>query len=51
LETAIFRIVQEGLATACRHSGSGKVRIELMEQDERIRVIIEDWGAALTPTA
>jgi signal transduction histidine kinase len=44
LETALYRIVQEGLTNALRHSDSERVRIALSRQDQRIRVAIEDWG-------
>ncbi len=44
LETAIFRIVQESLSNACRHSQSDRVRIELVQCDGSIRAEVEDWG-------
>ena len=44
LETAVFRIVQESLANAARHSQSEEIRIELDQHDDWIRVTIEDWG-------
>ena len=44
LEIAIFRIVQETLTNARRHSQSDRVRIELRKQDDHIRVEVQDWG-------
>ncbi len=44
LETALYRIVQESLANALRHSGSPRARIAMVEQQGRLRIEIEDWG-------
>ncbi len=44
VENAIYRIVQEGLANACQHSKSEKVRVRLQQQDEHVQIIIRDWG-------
>ena len=44
LENAIYRIVQEGLGNAVKHSKSAKVRVELAQQGDRIRIEIQDWG-------
>ena len=44
LESAIFRIVQEGLTNARRYSKSDEVRVELSRQGSRIKVVIEDKG-------
>ncbi len=44
LENAIYRIVQEALANACKHSGSEKVRVGLAQRGDRLRIEIEDWG-------
>ncbi|MCL4854958.1 MAG: sensor histidine kinase [Bryobacteraceae bacterium] len=49
LETTVFRIVQEGLANALRHSGSKKVRIALSQENHRIRAVVEDWGRGFDP--
>ena len=49
LETTLLRIVQESLANALRHSGSNKVRIALIQEDQRIRVSVEDWGIGFDP--
>jgi PAS domain S-box-containing protein len=44
LENTIFRIVQECVTNACRHSKSRKVRIDLAEQGDQLRIEVEDWG-------
>ena len=44
LENTIYRIVQEGLRNACRHSRSQKVMIELTQQPATVRIRIQDWG-------
>ena len=49
LETAIFRIVQESLQNALRHSRAKRVRIVLDQQDDRVRVEVRDWGIGFDP--
>ncbi|MGB8168846.1 MAG: PAS domain S-box protein [Chthoniobacteraceae bacterium] len=44
LENAIYRIAQEGLTNACQHSQSDRVRINLDQRAERVRIEIQDWG-------
>jgi signal transduction histidine kinase len=44
LENAIYRIAQEGLTNACQHSQSEKVRVSLLQQEDRVRIEIRDWG-------
>ncbi len=44
LESAVFRIVQESLTNACRHSQSEKVRIELGLSGDRVLIDVRDWG-------
>lgn len=44
LENAVYRIVQEGLTNACRHSRSKKIRVELVQQGDRLRIEIRDRG-------
>jgi signal transduction histidine kinase len=38
-----YRMIQEGLANALRHSGSSRVRVALSQTNGRVRVEIEDW--------
>lgn len=49
LETAVFRIVEESLANALRHSGSPTVRIDLVQADPFIRVSVKDQGRGFDP--
>jgi len=51
LENAIFRIVQEGLANACQHSKSEKVRVEMVQSGDHLRIVIQDWGIGFDPAA
>jgi hypothetical protein len=43
LENAIYRIAQEGLANARQHSKSEKVRVSLLQREDRIRIEVRDW--------
>lgn len=44
IEVAIYRVVQEALTNASRHSNAEIVSIILERRDNRVRVIIEDDG-------
>jgi two-component system, NarL family, sensor histidine kinase DegS len=44
LELAAFRIVQESLANACRHSKSNGVLMGLSQDDESLCIQVQDWG-------
>jgi PAS domain S-box-containing protein len=49
LENSIYRIAQEGLANACQHSKSEKVRVSLVHRDDQVRIEIRDWGIGFDP--
>lgn len=49
LENAIYRIVEEGLANACRHSQSKRVQVELVQHGETLAIKIQDWGVGFDP--
>jgi PAS domain S-box-containing protein len=49
LENTIYRIVQESLTNARRHSRSDRVKIELSEEQQRLRLEIRDWGVGFQP--
>lgn len=44
LESAVFRIVQEAVANACRHSQSAIVQVEIVEINDRLHIKISDQG-------
>lgn len=50
LENAIYRIAQEALNNACRHSQSPKVRVSLVQQEDRVRIEVQDWGVGFDVT-
>jgi two-component system sensor kinase len=47
METAIFRIIQEGLTNVYRHSDSDDARIELRQGDSRIVIRVRDFGKGI----
>ena len=49
LETALFRAIQESLVNALRDSASPRIDIDLVQQDDRIHIRIEDWGKGFDP--
>jgi signal transduction histidine kinase len=51
VENALFRMAQEGLNNASRHSGSDRVLITLRQQENRVRLEIRDWGRGFDTSA
>ena len=49
LENALFRIVQECLTNACRYSCSDKVRITLAQENDVVRIEVQDGGVGFNP--
>jgi len=49
IEDAAFRIVQELLRNAIRHSDSPKIVVALAEEEGRLRVTVEDFGCGFDP--
>ena len=47
VETALFRIVQEGLTNIHRHSGSETASIALARECDTIRLLVEDRGRGI----
>jgi signal transduction histidine kinase len=48
-ETHLFRIVQEALTNAARHSGATHVNIELARNGTRVHLTVRDNGRGFTP--
>ena len=44
LENAIYRIAQEALTNACRHSKSKKVAVTMTQEGQDVRLEVQDWG-------
>lgn len=49
LEGTLYRIVQECLTNARRHSGSPEVEVWLHEDNGRLRLIVRDYGCGFDP--
>ncbi len=45
VETAVYRMIQEGVTNAARHSGGSSVSVVATSRAGRLRVLIEDDGA------
>jgi two-component system NarL family sensor kinase len=51
VEIAVFRIAQEAVNNALRHSGAENIRIHLREDDGRIELGVSDDGCGFDPDA
>ena len=51
LEIAIFRVIQESLTNIYRHSGSQDARIEILQDSDRAKVRIRDFGKGVPESA
>lgn len=49
VELAMFRVVQESIANAVRHSGTKEVSIRLARDEQEVRVEIQDFGHGMPP--
>ena len=49
LEVALFRVAQECLTNACRHSQSPSIRVELSRLENGVRLSVQDWGVGFDP--
>lgn len=50
LETAVYRIVQEGLTNVARHASVGEARVFVQVTAGDVRVEVEDLGAGFDPS-
>ena len=48
VENAIYRIVQEGVGNACKHSKTEKVKVSLSQHGDYVRIEIRDWGVGFS---
>ena len=48
LETAIYRIVQEALHNVAKHAGATTVTIDLKEEGELVKLVVEDDGVGIS---
>jgi PAS domain S-box-containing protein len=51
LETAIFRVIQEAMTNAYRHSGSEDIRVDMTADSDHVTVRVRDFGKGVGPTA
>ena len=51
LENTLFRIAQEAMTNACRHSKSEKVRVKLTQKGDGVTLEVRDWGIGFAPDA
>jgi signal transduction histidine kinase len=51
IEDTAYRLVQEALNNAAQHSGAGRARVEVSENEETLRVAIADEGDGFDPQA
>jgi PAS domain S-box-containing protein len=50
-ENALYRITQEALTNACKHSKSKKVTVTLTQEGQDVRLEVRDWGIGFNPEA
>ncbi len=51
VETALFRIVQEALANAAKHSGASKIAVRFRRDSGSLLLEVRDWGRGFDPAA
>jgi PAS domain S-box-containing protein len=51
LENTVYRVVQEALMNACRHSKSDRVRVEVVQCNNALRIKVQDWGVGFNSAA
>lgn len=51
LQTTAYRVVQESLSNACRHSGAANATVTVRRDDDGIEVVVADDGRGFDPDA
>jgi PAS domain S-box-containing protein len=51
LENALYRIAQESLTNAWKHSHSKRVLVKLVQDGSQIRLAVQDWGIGFDPAS
>ncbi|MGQ9729701.1 MAG: sensor histidine kinase [Candidatus Zipacnadales bacterium] len=51
IESMVFRVVQEALNNAARHSGSDRVEVRLYTENSNLIATVRDWGCGFDPQA
>ncbi len=51
LENALYRIAQEALRNACKHSKSKNVTVAIVQEGQNVRLEVQDWGIGFDPTS
>ena len=51
VETALYRIAQEALNNAVKHSGADLITISLEEDEEQVRLTVSDNGSGFDPSS
>jgi two-component system, NarL family, sensor histidine kinase DegS len=49
LEVALFRLVQEGVQNACKHSGGTSIRVIIEAQEDKMVLLMKDNGKGFKP--
>ncbi len=49
LENSVYRIAQEAMTNACKHSRSEIVRVELTQHGNEVTLEVRDWGIGFDP--
>ena len=50
MENATYRVAQEALTNACRHSKSKRIEVELVQRGDVLRLKVQDWGTGFNPS-
>ncbi len=51
LELTLYRVTQEGLTNALKHSGADRAEVELTESDTTVELTLRDTGSGFDPNA